>query len=173
MKKISTKIFLTLFIFGGVVWLGAQTTRAMLGNELLQLGTIDLKTNLDPLYEREMYRIISSVTLLVMGGYGAALVGAIGLALTSTVAWKLHGWLVMCAILFFLFVPVELWSLKLDWKMIGLNYWGNWPLEEFRKAFLARLTALSGLPVIANLTYYTIIVIAVWRPFERTTGAAE
>ena len=77
----------------------------------------------------------------------------------------------MCAILFFIFVPVELWSLKLDWKMIGLNFWGDWPLEEFRKAYLRRLTALSGLPVIANLSYYTMIVIAVWRPFERTNEA--
>ena len=158
-------------MFGAVVWLGALSTRAMLGNELLQFGTIELKTNLDPLFERELYRIISYATLLVMGGYSAALIGAIGFTATATVAWKQHGWLLMCAILFFVFVPVELWSLKLDWKMIGLNFWGDWPLEEFRKAYLRRLTALSGLPVIANLTYYTMIVIAVWRPFERPNGA--
>jgi hypothetical protein len=171
MNKISTKLFLTLFILGAVVWLGALSTRAMLGNELLQFGTIELKTNLDPSFERELYRIISYATILVMGGYAAALAGAIGFAATATVAWKQHGWLFMCAILFFIFVPVELWSLKLDWKMIGLNFWGDWPLEEFRKAYLRRLTALSGLPVIANLTYYTMIVIAVWQPFERTDEA--
>jgi hypothetical protein len=171
MDKISTKLFLTLFLFGAVIWLGALSTRAMLGNELLQFGTIELKTNLEPSFERELYRIISYATLLVMGGYAAALVGAIGFVATTTVRWKQHGWLLMCAILFFLFVPVELWSLKLDWKMIGLNFWGDWPLEEFRKAYLRRLTALSGLPVIANLTYYTMIVIAVWRPFEQRNGA--
>ncbi len=171
MNKISTKIFLTLFIMGAVVWLGALSTRAMIGNELLQFGTLDFKTTIEPSFERELYRILSYTTILVMGGYAAALVGAIGFAATATVKWKQHGWLLMCAILFFIFVPVELFSLKLDWKMIGLNFWGDWPIEEFRKAFLARLTALSGLPVIANLTYYTMIVIAVWRPFERTTGA--
>ncbi len=171
MEKISTKLFLTLFILGAVVWLGALSTRAMLGNELLQFGTIEMKTNLEPALERELFRVISYATILVMGGYGAALIGAIGFTVTVRVAWKRHGWLLMCAILFFLFVPVELWSMKLDWKMIGLNFWGNWPLEEFRKAYLGRLTALSGLPVIANLTYYTMIVIAVWRPFERTNEA--
>jgi hypothetical protein len=171
MEKISTKLFLTLFLLGAIVWLGALSTRAMLGNELLQFGTIELKTNLDPSFERELYRIISYATIIVMGGYCAALIGAIGFVATATVAWKQHGWLLMCAILFFIFVPVELWSLKLDWKMIGLNFWGDWPLEEFRKAYLRRLTALSGLPVIANLTYYSIIVIAVWRPFERKSGA--
>lgn len=171
MKKISTKIFLTLFIMGAVVWLGALSTRTMVGNELLQFGTLEFKTNLDPTLERELYRVISYATLLVMGGYVAALIGAIGFTATTTVSWKQHGWLLMCAILFFIFVPVELWSLKLDWKMIGLNFWGDWPIEEFRKAYLHRLTALSGLPVIANLSYYTMIVIAVWQPFERKNGA--
>jgi hypothetical protein len=171
MKNISAKIFLTLFVFGAVVWLGALSTRSMLGNELLQFGTIELKTNLDPSFERELYRIISYVTVLVMGGYAAALIGAIGYCATAGVAWKQHGWLLMCAILFFIFVPVELWSLHLDWKIIGLNFWGEWPLEEFRKAFIRRLTALSGLPVIANLSYYTMIVIAVWRPFEQQEKA--
>jgi hypothetical protein len=171
MEKISTKISLTLFLLGAVVWLGALSTRAMLGNELLQFGTIELRTDLDPGLERELFRVISYATILVMGGYAAALAGAIGFVATATVNWKKHGWLLMCAILFFIFVPVELWSMKLDWKMIGLNFWGDWPLEEFRKAYLRRLTALSGLPVIANLSYYTIIVIAVWRPFERTNEA--
>ncbi|HLP15444.1 MAG TPA: hypothetical protein VK470_04235 [Bacteroidota bacterium] len=173
MNKISTKVFLTLFILGGIMFLGALSTRAMVGNELFEFGSLDLKQNLDPAYERELYRLISYATLLVMGGYAAALIGAIGFTVTTTVSWKKHGWLIMCAVLFFIFVPVELWSLRLDWKMIGLNFWGNWPLDEFRKAHLRRLTALSGLPVIANLVYYTIIIIAVWRPFEHGSAKNE
>jgi hypothetical protein len=167
MNKTSTKIFLTLFALGFITFLGALISRAMMGNQLFEFGTLDLKANLDPVLERELYRLITYATLLVVCGYAAALVGAIGFSATAGVSWKHHGWLLMCAVLFFLFVPVEIWSLRLDWKMIGLNFWGDWPLDEFRKAHLRRLTALSGLPVIANLAYYTMIVLAVWRPFEK------
>ncbi|MGE5315343.1 MAG: hypothetical protein ACM3Q4_11670 [Acidobacteriota bacterium] len=173
MNKTSTKIFLTLFALGFITFLGALTARAVIGNELFEFGTLDIRQNLDPVFEREIYRLVSYMTLLVMGGYTAALAGAVGFVATSDVSWRAHGWLLMCAILFFLFVPVEAWSLRLDWKMIGLNFWGEWPMEEFRKAHVRRLTALTGLPVIANLAYYTMIVIAAWRPFENATVKSE
>jgi hypothetical protein len=38
---------------------------------------------------------------------------------------------------------------------------------EFRKLLIHRLAALSGVPLIALLCYYTAVVMAVFRPFRR------
>ena len=73
----------------------------------------------------------------------------------------------MSAILLYVFVPVELYCYWLDWKIVGLNYWGNWPLEEFRKVLLMRLTALAGLPFIAQMCYYTIPIFIIFKPLQK------
>ncbi len=167
MEKSVTKISLALFIIGAIVWLGAVPVRAAIGNELLEFGTINFKQNLSPEIERELYRLLSYTTLLTMSGYVVALASAVIFVKTTTLSYKQHGWLLMCAILFFMFVPVELFTLTLDWKIIGLNFWGSWELVEFRKAFIARFTALAGVPLIALLSYFTIIVVAAWQPLKK------
>jgi hypothetical protein len=63
----------------------------------------------------------------------------------------------------------------LDLKMWHLDFIGSVDLVEFRILFIHRLAALSGVPMIALLSYYSIIVIAILRPFTRISSpiAAE
>ena len=70
----------------------------------------------------------------------------------------------MSALLFCLFTPVEVYTLILDLKMWYLDFHGSNDLVEFRKLFVHRLAALAGVPIIALLCYYTIIVLSVVRP---------
>lgn len=168
-KKKLPKIFLTIFIVASFFWLGTSNVRAIVGNQLLDFGTAEFKQNLNPFVEREYYDVVALCSSIMLGGYVFVLVGAIGFISTTELSFKNHGWLLICTILFFIFVPVEIYTLTLDWKIIGLNYWGDWPIEEFRKIFLKRLTALSGAPFLATLTYYSIIVIAIWQPLKTTS----
>ncbi len=134
---------------------------------LLNFGTVEFRGALDPAVERSAYDVIAQYSIISFISYPAVILCGIGYLLTTHRSLKQDGWLLMSAILLFLFVPVELYCFWLDWKIVGLNYWGEWELEEFRKAFLNRTTALAGLPLIAQLCYYTIPVIVLFKPFRK------
>ena len=74
---------------------------------------------------------------------------------------------------FFIFSPAELYTSWLDWKFIGVVFWGNGDLVYLRWLFLQRITALQGIPVIAILCYYTIIALCIWRPFVKVEDSTS
>ncbi len=150
-----------------IVWLGAVNVRAVIGNELLNFGTLDFKEHLDAELEREVFRLISLTSLIVMGGYLATFTSAVVFVRTTTIRFKQNGWLMMSAILFFMFSPVEFYTLVLDWKMIALDFFANPTLTDFRVLFIHRLAALAGVPMIALLSYYTIVGLAIWQPLKK------
>jgi hypothetical protein len=73
----------------------------------------------------------------------------------------------MSAILFYIFVPVELYTSILDGQMIYLDLSSSSDLVEFRKLFIHRLGALSGVPIIALMCYYTIVGLVIIQPLKR------
>jgi hypothetical protein len=167
MQKQSSKVSLFVLIVSAVVWLGAVNVRAVIGNELLNFGTLDFKERLDAELEREVFRLISLTSLIVIGGYLATFTSAVVFVRTTTLRFKQNGWLMMSAILFFMFSPVEFYTLVLDWKMIALDFFSNSTLTEFRILFIHRLAALAGVPMIALLSYYTIVGLAIWQPLKK------
>ena len=167
MEKQSSNVSLFVLVVCGIIWLGAVNVRALIGNELLIFGTLQFKQNLDPELEREVFRLISLSSLVVIGGYIGAFTSAVVFVRTTTMKFKQNGWLMMSALLFFIFSPVELYTLYLDWRMIALDFFSNPPLTEFRVLFIHRLAALAGVPMIALLSYYTIIGFAIWQPMKK------
>jgi hypothetical protein len=79
----------------------------------------------------------------------------------------------MSAIMFFMFVPVEVYTNYLDIKFMLLYRSGPPNHDGLLKIFGERLGALSGVPVIAVLCYYTIIPIAVLKPLSRSKQINE
>ena len=167
MQKQSSKVSLFILIVSAVVWLGAVNVRAVIGNELLNFGTLDFKEHLDAELEREVFRLISLTSVIVIGGYLATFTSAVVFVRTTALRFKQNGWLMMSAILFFMFSPVEFYTLVLDWKMIALDFFSNSTLTEFRILFIHRLAALAGVPMIALLSYYTIVGLAIWQPLKK------
>ncbi|MDD8018959.1 MAG: hypothetical protein PHP42_11340 [Bacteroidota bacterium] len=172
MEKTSAKVFLLIFIISSLVWLTASTRRTYDGGNLLNFGTTEFKNNIDPATERTTYNDIAEFSIVAFFSYPVVLISAIGYLRTTHRTFKEHGWLLMSAILLFVFIPVEVICFVRDWKVIELNYWGTWPLEEFRKAWISRITALAGLPLIATLCYFTIIVLAIWQPMKKKSDTA-
>lgn len=159
-----------LFVLIGawILWFGGIHTRALIGNDLLQSGTVEFADYVDPQAEREIYRLLSITAVLVMAAYALVITSAIVFLATSPFRLKDHGWLLMSAILLFLFVPVEIYTLYLDWKMVYLEFYTTADNGTFREVFLARVNALQGTLFIAVLCYYTIVALAVFQPFKRT-----
>lgn len=162
------RISLLVFVIAGILWLGGVHTRAMIGNDILKSGTLEFEEYIAPDAEREIYRLLSITSLMIIGSYLTALVTSIVFLATCPFRLKEHGWLLMSAILFYLFVPVEFFTMYLDAKMIYLEFFTVADNTAFRELFIARLAALAGAPLIALLCYYTIIALAVFQPLKNT-----
>lgn len=133
---------------------------------LLEIGTVEFRSGISKATEMTLYRSIAEYSIGAFIAYLIAVISAAGFLKTTRRSLKNDGWLMMSAILFFMFVPVEVYCFWLDWKIVGLTYWGDWPIEEFRKATLSRVTALAGLPFIAQLCYFTIPLLIITKPLR-------
>jgi amino acid transporter len=167
------RIALLVFVVASIVWLGAVNVRGLIGNDILKTGTVEFEEYIEPQAEREVYRLLSVSSVAVIIGYSLALISSLVFLKTSPFKFKEHGWLMMSAILFYSFVPVEVYTLILDWKMIYLEFYTTADNESFRELFVARVKALQGVPFIALLSYYTIIVLAVFQPFRKVLPPTE
>ncbi len=165
------RIALFVIVVAGTFWLGAVNIRATIGNDLLKPGTLEFEEYLAPEAESEIYRLISIVSVIVLASYAITVTGSIVFLATCPFKMKQHGWLLMSAILFYLFVPVELFTMYLDGRMIYLEFFTTADNQVFRELFIARVGALAGAPVIAHLCYYTIIALAIFQPMKRVQSA--
>jgi hypothetical protein len=160
---------LFILVVSGIVWLGGTNIRTLVGSDLLESGTADFLEYIAPDAEREIYRLLSMTALVTMVSYLIVLVSAA--IFLARCPWKLkqNGWLLMSAILLYAFVPVELFSMSLDARMVYMEFFTTENNSAFRELFLARVGALAGAPFVALLCYYTIVALIVFQPFKRTS----
>jgi hypothetical protein len=161
------KVSLFILVVASIFWLGAVNIRAMIGNDMLKTGTLEFEEILDPEAEREIFRLLSFASVVIIISYAVVLISGTVFLLTSPFRLKENGWLMMSAILFYAFVPVEAFTMYLDGKMAYWEFFTTNGNDVFRELFVARVGALAGAPVIALLCYYTIIALAVFRPFTK------
>ena len=163
-----TRISLFIGIVSAISWLGAVNIRAIIGNEILEWRTLSLRPGLDPTFEREIFRLVNYSSLVVIPGYLLTFISAVLFFSTTTLSYKENGWLMMGAIIFFMFSPAEFYTLYLDGKMLTLELFSRPELGELETLFIRRLGALAGVPLIALCCYYTIIALAIWRPLKKS-----
>lgn len=161
------RVTLFIMVIGGILWLGTVHVRALIGNDMLKFGTLEFDTYLPPDAEREIFRLLSISSIIVIIGYVVTLISSIVFLATSPYKLKEHGWLMMSAILFYLFVPAEIFTLVLDAKIVYNEFFTTTNDAIFRELFIARVAALKGAPLIGLLCYYTIIGLVIFRPFTR------
>ena len=169
----TSRVALLIMIVGAIVWLGGVNIRALMGNDMLKTGTLEFEEYLAPEAAREIFRLMSFTSVVIMISYATVLVSGTVFLVTSPLRLRENGWLVMSAILFYIFVPVELFTMSLDVRMVYMEFFTTAGNAEFREMFLARVGALAGAPVVALLCYYTIIALAVYRPFTKPPQPGE
>ena len=173
LKTRAEKIALFCLVIGCISWLGGTNIRAIIAFDLFETGTLQYKTWLPPDAEREAFHLIAETALYTIAGYLLVL-GSFTVFLTKTpLRMKQNGWLLMCAILFYMFVPVEIYQIWYDVRMAlqerAVEGVINWfaVRTEAQSLLKGRLAALSGVPVIALLSYYACIALAVWKPMRK------
>ncbi|HUI11809.1 MAG TPA: hypothetical protein VL221_15865 [Bacteroidota bacterium] len=167
------RVSLLALIIASIFWLGAVNIRAMIGNDMLKTGTLDFEQYIDPEAEREIFRLLSFASIVIMISYAVVLISGTVFLVTSPFRLRENGWLMMSAILFYLFVPVEAFTIYLDGKIAYREFFTTEGNAVFRELFVARVGALAGAPLVALLCYYTIIVLAVFRPFTKSSRPAD
>lgn len=165
-----SKTFLLILVLSGIIWFGGLHIRAIIGFDLLEMGTLDFKPNIHPYVERAVFNLIAQSSLVVGIAYIITWLAGLFYIITTHRRFKENGWFLMCVILFYIFTPVEIYTLVLDAKIWLLNFSGSNDLVEFRTLFIHRLAALSGVPTIAILCYYTAIIVAVFQPLKKSNN---
>lgn len=169
----SNKLALTLLIISAVFWLGGINVRTLIGNELLDYDQFDFRTSIPPDRENTLFQMLTNASLVVVISYVIVLISAVWFIVSTKLKMRENGWLLMSAILFFMFVPVEIYTNYLDVRFMILFQQGPPNHDELLKLFGERIGAFRGVPVIAVLCYYTIIPIAVFRPLLKIKGKDE
>ncbi len=167
MKK-NARFWLALLVVAGVVWLGAINIRGLIGNDLLNYDEFSFRTGIPPDEENWIFRMLSHSSLVVLCSYAVVLFSAIMFVSKARINLRENPWYLMCMIMFFMFVPVEVYTSYLDIKFY-LLYLTDPPVhDDLLRIFGARIGFLKGVPWIALLSYYSIIILAVFQPMKKS-----
>ena len=169
----SAKIWLFLLIVGTIFWLGGINVRFIIGNDLLNYDEFSFRTSIPTDEENMIFKLLSYTSVLIMISYLVVLVSAIIFLKKCKIIFKENPWLLMCSILFFAFVPVEFYTTYLDIKFYQLFLEHPPNHDGLLKLFGERIGFLKGVPWIAVLSYYTIILIAVIKPLKKSKEELE
>ncbi len=162
------KVWLVILIFAGIAFLGGINIRFIIGNQLLNFDEFSFRTDLQLNEQTLIFRLLSFSSLVIMGAYLILFISAIMFLKNYKVDYRENVWLLMCAIIFFVFSPVEFYSSFLDFKffLLYLEPYPDWKLQL--ELFGRRIGFLKGVPWIGLLGYYTIIIIAIFKPLKKT-----
>ncbi len=161
------RIALFVMVCSAIIWLGGSVVRALIGYDLLLPGSIEIDQYLSADAEREIYRLVALSSLVIIGAYCLTLAGSIVFLSTSPFRIREHPWMLMAAILLYVFVPVEVFTIVLDVRLVYQEFFTTADTAVLRELFLARLGALAGAPLVATFCYFTVVGLAVFQPFRK------
>lgn len=169
----SSKFWLTVLVIAGITYLGAINIRFIIGNELLNFDEFSFKSHLLPVELSLIFKLISYSSLVIIVSYVIVFISAILFFINYRVNYRENVWLLISAILFFVFSPVEFYSGYLDFKFYLMYLEDPYEYEQKLLVFGERLGLLKGVPWIALLCYYTIIAISIFKPLKKTKAELE
>ena len=169
-SDVGWRIALIVLIIATITLFGGMNARLGLGGALLKPGTLEFEEYIPPDAEREVFRQFSLTGVVTAVSYLIALASGTVFLLLTPLKVRENGWLMLSAILVYVWVPVEIYTMVLDLRMGYLEIFTTEGNAAFRELFLRRAGALAGTPFIAHLCYYTVIVLAVLRPLQRRSA---
>jgi hypothetical protein len=167
MKKHFSNFIILVIAVGAIFWLGALNIRALVGNELFETDVLQWKNNLSPDFYSAYFRIIAMSSILTLISYTMVLMFTIIYLVYVKPDLKANGWLMASLIFFFLFMPVEVYTSYYDFRFVYEYFFASADYYYLKELLTKRITALSGLPVIAIFCYYTIVGLIIWKPMKK------
>lgn len=172
------RIPLVILTLTALFWLGGLTSRAVIANEFFIPGTLEYDPNITMEQELLLFQLIQAMSIFILICYSLVLSSIVIVLRKFRFRFKENGWLLMACILFFAFIPVEFFTGYLDLKFILLwehtkDLIRDHGIQRYtelstvlRETLSHRIGALSGIPVIATLSYFTAVAVIVLRPLR-------
>ncbi|MGB9772847.1 MAG: hypothetical protein ACP5JH_07070 [Bacteroidota bacterium] len=164
---VAAKLAFTALVIGAIFWLGSIYTRAFLANELFSTETLTVRENLPVGARQELFLLLAKSSIAILAWYAVVFVSGTLFLIASRMRFKEHGWLLMSSILFYIFLPVEIYTGLIDLKFINAVFNGASP-EISQALFVKHFTALAGAPIVGLLSYFTIVILAIWQPLKKS-----
>ena len=170
-KTIFSKIFLTIFTVGVIIWLGGTIARNAIAFDIFVPGT---ELTLKNWYSEEarlttvsLFRITAFYTIV---GFCMAFTASIFLFVQYRKEFKTKGWLLMAFILMFLSSPVEFYLMYYDIKIILafnnqlINSFNDTIVQDF---FVDRFSKLTIPATLSFLAAFTAVLLVIWQPLNK------
>ncbi|MGC8653984.1 MAG: hypothetical protein ACP5US_08360 [Candidatus Kryptoniota bacterium] len=180
---LGARIALFIMIIGGILYLGGSAGRAIIGNDLVEVNTLQFRNDLSFDAEKEIYNLLAQTSLMVVASYFVTLFSLLFFLYKTKLNLRENPNALMAVILFALFIPVEIFTSYLDMKFffayVDLQFQlfiGADPgpiRDELRRLFVKRVSGIGGLSVIALLSYYSAIGALVIRPIREKRNFNE
>jgi hypothetical protein len=166
------KTLLAIFFICAALWFGGGIIRNALAFDLFQPGTLLYKDFVQPAQINYSIRLFGITGYYTVAGYAGALISALGLFITMRPRLKQNGWLFMAFILFFLYIPAELYLVYLDIALINrtnqIDYVSLMQDAGLRSLFEQRFhPMLTATGFLSLLSYLTAILFLAWQPLKR------
>lgn len=176
-RSILEKILLVLLFVGVAMFLGGSIIRAATAYDIFTPGTLIHKpflTDEQINYSIRLYAITAFYTLF---GYGATLVGILGVTIAHRKEFRRNGGFFMAAVLFYCCIPIEFYAAFYDIRLLqsvnALSFDTAINGKELQTLFAERLSPrMSSAGFITLLAYLTSVFLIVWRPLtsKKTTS---
>jgi hypothetical protein len=169
----ATRSLLLLFVAGGLLWLGGNVVRSVVGYDVYYPGTTTFRAEQTEAIRLHSIRLFAFTGAWTNWGFVAATIGSLGLMWTLRSQFRAKGWLLMAALFMALLIPAQGYLIWKDYELLQyFDLQTGVPLAqpaEIIRLFGERVTNIAnsmtaGLSLMAATT---IVIILVTRPLHR------
>ena len=169
-NTIISKIFLTLLVFGMVLWLGGSIVRMSTAYDIyVPFSKMELKPDYTDAARLHTVKLFAFLALYTAIGFSAAFFGYVLLGFYMRKYLKQYGWLFISLVLFLLAAPWGFYEMYLD---LNLNFAVleksvTFNSDAINDLFVTRFSKISIWAVMSYMLAVTSVLTLIWRPLHK------
>jgi len=159
-----TKLFASISLTAAAVWIGSYLVKIFLIYNLFEPVDLALK-------ERYLQTDLNNVFFTLLPAFATALIAYVIFIFTfitflslSKISLKQNGWLFISVLIVLITFPFEMYLMLTDYKIINLLLLESFNSDAILQLIRDRITTLSSFPVIALLSYISILFLIIFKP---------
>ena len=169
MKNISiiSKIFASLSLVAGAIWVGAYLSRLFLVYQLFEGPDLILKSYINnENVNGILFSILPSFVVHFIA-YIIMVLTTIVFYATSKISLRFNGWLFIILIAILITMPFEIYLMLIDYKIIMMLNSGSFDSNTVISLLRDRMKDLSSYSIVAILTYRSFYYFIVFQPLAK------
>ncbi len=165
-----SKIFLTIVIASGALWLGSYTVKLFSIYNLFELdqsNTLVLKSFLINLDLKPVIYEFLPVLSISLISYILFLVFSVLFLFSTKINLKQNGWLFISLMIILFCLPFEIYLSIKDYNIINMILNSSEDTASMIELMKSRITELSSYPIISLILHYSVIIFLVFKPLTK------